>query len=408
MNIFNPEHDLCLANGDANFVPPRVALEFGKDCAGLTAWIEQSPDGEIVPWGWDSALKNRLLREGVSPSLLPSDKELDAIRRLSHRRMAVKAEQFVRDQVLAAGQNAMLRPEGDVLEVKSLGDAVAAVDRFHDAVMKAPISGSGRGIRWARSGELSKSDLGWCSRTIERQGSVIIEKRCGIVQESAMLFHIGASEVTFEGLSLFYSDNGAYKGNILGSDSWITEKLCGLLSKDAATMLPSIQDALKAFISKEFLGEYKGFVGVDMFIYRDEDGVCKIAPAVELNVRMTMGLLARRVFDNHLFFNQEQDKLILKPLDKSHIASDLHGTLDLSANTHGNESTEDLRDNAAHRPEAMMKPANGKHMMSGKYLMCVEYSPAEGVLLEKSRNAAASLTEVTSESKYAVLVYRRD
>lgn len=374
MNIFNPEHDLCLANGDANFVPPRVALEFGKDCSGLTAWIEQAPDGKIVPWGWDSVLKNRLLREGVSPSMLPSDEELDAIRRLSHRRMAVKAERFVRGHILAAGQYAMLRPEGDVLEVKSLGDAVAAVDRFHDAVMKAPISGSGRGIRWARSGELSKSDLGWCSRTIERQGSVIIEKRCSIVQESAMLFHIGASEVTFEGLSLFYSDNGAYKGNILGSDSWIMERLCGLLPKDAATMLPSIQDALKTFICKEFLGEYKGFVGVDMFIFRDEDGVCKIAPAVELNVRMTMGLLARRVFDRHLFYDQERERLILKPLDKSLIASDIPGSLD----------------------------------MCGKYLMCVEYSPAEGVLLEKSRNAAASLTEVTSESKYAVLIHRRD
>lgn len=71
MNIFNPEHDLCMANGDANFVPPFSALEFGRDCAGLTSYIQKAGDGEIVPWGWDAVLKQRLVKQGVpvSPSL---------------------------------------------------------------------------------------------------------------------------------------------------------------------------------------------------------------------------------------------------------------------------------------------------------------------------------------------------
>ena len=33
--IFNPEHELCLANGDPNFVPPESALRFGRDCAKI-------------------------------------------------------------------------------------------------------------------------------------------------------------------------------------------------------------------------------------------------------------------------------------------------------------------------------------------------------------------------------------
>ena len=57
MNIFNPEHDLCLANGDPNFVPPESALRFGRECAGLNSWIETG-DG-IIPWGWDAVLKRR-------------------------------------------------------------------------------------------------------------------------------------------------------------------------------------------------------------------------------------------------------------------------------------------------------------------------------------------------------------
>ena len=29
--IFNPEHELCIANGDENFVPPRSAMGFVKE-----------------------------------------------------------------------------------------------------------------------------------------------------------------------------------------------------------------------------------------------------------------------------------------------------------------------------------------------------------------------------------------
>ena len=34
--IFNPEHDLCIANGDENFVPPRSAMGFAKDNVDLS------------------------------------------------------------------------------------------------------------------------------------------------------------------------------------------------------------------------------------------------------------------------------------------------------------------------------------------------------------------------------------
>ncbi len=34
--IFNPEHDLCIANGDENFVPPRSAMGFARDHIDLS------------------------------------------------------------------------------------------------------------------------------------------------------------------------------------------------------------------------------------------------------------------------------------------------------------------------------------------------------------------------------------
>ena len=41
---------------------------------------------------------------------------------------------------------------------------------------------------------------------------------------------------------------------------------------------------------------YAGFVGVDMFVYKEEDGY-RIDPVVEFNMRMTMGMVARVIYE---------------------------------------------------------------------------------------------------------------
>ena len=35
--IFNPEHDLCLASGEVDYIPPASAVEFAHQCR----WIER-------------------------------------------------------------------------------------------------------------------------------------------------------------------------------------------------------------------------------------------------------------------------------------------------------------------------------------------------------------------------------
>ena len=297
MNIFNPEHDLCLANGDPNFVPPESALRFGRECAGLNSWIETG-DG-VIPWGWNSVLKRRLLKEGISSELLPSDDFLIAARELSHRRNALKAKGFLyeRSSALRAWTS-----HSSGSEAFSCDEVRMHLDNYIDAVAKAPWSGSGKGLRWLRSGELSDNDLGWCANVIAKQGSVIVEKRETVVCDTAMLFSVG-NDISYEGMSLFFNDNGAYKGNVLASDEWILENLTAYIPR---IVLDEIRDGLAAFLRKEFLGIYRGFVGVDMFICRDCDGGFRIEPCVEINVRMTMGLLARRLFDRHLVHSAEK------------------------------------------------------------------------------------------------------
>ena len=42
--IFNPEHDLCIANGDENFVPPRSAVGFAKENMDLSEHLRRPLD----------------------------------------------------------------------------------------------------------------------------------------------------------------------------------------------------------------------------------------------------------------------------------------------------------------------------------------------------------------------------
>lgn len=374
MNIFNPEHDLCMANGDANFVPPASALEFGKDCAGLTRWIDQSSDNEVVPWGWDAVLKRRLQKEGVPGSMLPSDAAIDEIRRLSHRGNAVNASIYVNDFQANADARLLkyLRPISYVREISDVNALTPAVEEFGDAVLKAPLSGSGKGLRWARRNELSASDLGWSRNVIAKQGSLMVEKRLEIVQDFAMLFHVGRSEVSFEGYSLFFNDNGIYKGNVLASDAHILSSISCYVPNE---LIINVKAALEKYLECEFMGKYTGYVGADMFIYK-EAGEYRLAPVGELNVRMTMGLLARRLFDRHLYGNPQQIKL-LHP-----------GVSELQASD--------------------MKPADQTPDLDGQYAMCVEYNPAPGKLYSEKEEFLETLTEITQASRYAVVVRRAD
>jgi len=87
-----------------------------------------------------------------------------------------------------------------------------------------------------------------------------------------------------------------YRGNLLASDGMILSRLSEYVPE---ALIINVKDALMLFLAEHFSGRYCGYVGVDMFICREHGGF-RLAPCVEINVRMTMGLLARRICDLHL------------------------------------------------------------------------------------------------------------
>ena len=285
--IFNPEHDLCIANGDENFVAPRSAMGFAKENIDLSEHLKRpnKQRRQIIPWGWNHSLKKRLINEGIDAASLPSEKELQFIRAHSRREFALDVHSR-----LNCRDKQVVKPDYR-MAATSVGEIEAFISANGSAVLKSPLSGSGKGIRFIRE-RLSESDEGWCRRTLDKQGSVIVEQRFEIIKECAMLFECHYEGIDFVGYSLFESRNGAYSRNILASNEEIEDVIAEYVSRDT---LIAIREELKDILARTLVGHYEGFLGVDQMICQADSPI--LVPVSEINLRMTMGLIARNQYD---------------------------------------------------------------------------------------------------------------
>ena len=317
--IFNPEHDLALASDSDHFDAPQSAKVFARDFSLLPLWYgdenvviytenacqswftEQQnlfpqlknssltaqafESLEISPWGWNKTIRRYFEKKGVSQ--LPSLEQLEKLRKLQHRKLAIDATEFL--QSLENPTLHLAKP-ASMLTSDDIGSFVA---EHPYSIFKAPWSGSGKGI--VRSlGYLPENLLNRVRNIAIKQGSVIAEPLYTVVQDFAMEFSCKNGKTDFVGYSWFFTnEHGAYQGNLLAPNDVIVNKLQEWIS---AENLEIIKQALLTFISKQIAPHYTGFVGVDMFIYK-ENGQFFVHPCVEFNLRMTMGLVARLFYD---------------------------------------------------------------------------------------------------------------
>ncbi|WP_281513283.1 hypothetical protein [Bacteroides acidifaciens] len=327
--IFNPEHDLALASGEANYMAPASARRMASELALLPMWYAEEgsavlapsaynldyvkkiqellglsvdlitepelaiePDLDIRPWGWDVALRKRLSVLGVDEVLLPSMGQLNDLREYSHRSKAVALLPELQLNEYFCGESYYLRtPE----EWKRF------VEGRKECLLKAPLSGSGKGLNWCK-GIFTPFISGWCTRVAASQGGVIAEPIYNKVEDFAMEFYSdGAGELTFVGYSLFHTGkSGMYEGNCLLSNEAIRKKLAQYIPLEA---LMDLENCLKYRLSALVGTVYKGYLGVDMMICRfpeNEKPVFRIHPCVEINLRMNMGVIARFLHDRYV------------------------------------------------------------------------------------------------------------
>lgn len=305
--FFNPENDLCLANGDPNFVPPASARRLAQDLLLLPlSWAapedllltenEQSPEfplhARFMPWGWSEQVVKRLLRMGAPSALLPTSAELEKIRFLSHRRTGID---FL--QALSAPEDSPFREIRLPQELFSSEDVVSHLRQYPDTLLKTPWSSSGKGLYWTNSGT-SDNLLRWLQMPLKKMGSVLAEPILDKVCDFAMGFEIlSPTQIRFLGYSLFETDEkGSYRGNLLRSNEQIREQLRMFIP---LTQLEWLEERIPRVLASLVGTDYRGIVGIDMMVHRAGDRL-HLHPCVEINLRMTMGMAARLFYDRHV------------------------------------------------------------------------------------------------------------
>lgn len=325
--IFNPDHDLALANNDPHFNAPLSARRLVADLSALpwwfagndavvwisksnTAWVTEmkalfsdlknvevsvSPDFasvcKVFPWGWNFSLLNLLEQKGVKPECLPDHSMLEKIRQLSHRRMASQALAY-----LSEDENLKPILPDIPVEIKELETVRQFVSEKGAAVLKAPWSGSGKGLCWIRQ-QMTASNTGWFKNTVEKQGSVMAEQVYDKVLDFAMEFDCSGEHAVFLGYSLFEAEKGIYRNNILMSQDDIETTICSL--GVSLENMKLIKTKLLWYVENELKPYYKGFLGIDMMLFRDGEKI-RVHPCVEINLRMTMGAVAALFYERFI------------------------------------------------------------------------------------------------------------
>lgn len=324
LHIFNPEHDLALAANKSNYTAPHAGRQLRKDLGFIPAlWADE---GDLVlvddiddaydkvrllgdiyinkvefitpqqlaevfrhsmevdsihPWGWDKAVVSQLKHMGCPEIMLPTAENLELLRTLSGRRWAASHLQ----------QN--------VAYVDNVEDLRQAVSERGQAVVKAPWSSSGRGVRYAIS-PCDEATEKWAANVIKQQGGITVEPYYNKVKDFGMEFEMRDGKVIYRGLSLFDTVKNAYTGNLLCSEEEKVEILQKYVNEYT---LQAVRNRLISTLEPALKEVYSGPFGIDMMICTKGDtdrwggtlaaeGDFEIVPCIELNLRRTMGHVA--------------------------------------------------------------------------------------------------------------------
>ena len=301
-SVFNPEHDLALANGDAHYLAPHNIREMANDLAPLMDYIEWD-----TPWGWDAAIVSRLHKSGIPIQDLPTDAMLAALRTRSER---ITAHHLLQ-QMLPLSEHLT----GESYVCRSLDDIKAYATQHSHLLLKAPLSGSGKGLRHLNlndndnkndnypTSRRSTSALtstfkkieSWADALIRRHGYLTAEPYYDKVQDFAMEFCATDRRCHFIGYSLFTTDtHGRYNSNLLLSDADIEARLSAYIPRSVLhDVFHYVETHADLIVPAEWdTSRFPITFGIDMMVIKTTDKV-----AIELEQRLLAGSAERSNFN---------------------------------------------------------------------------------------------------------------
>lgn len=319
--IFNPENDMALGCGRNSYNAPAWTVRFRtdletlpayiaepgslllvSDTAAAQAWLDshnldieaidscrlrELRDIKVVPWGWSLPLCKELTTAGLHRSLLPSEDKMTTVRSLAHRRTSIAVHEAI---TIETGQTFSPIP----IEIDNVDEIMEWARNHPGCFIKTPWSGSGRGIYRAIDIGTAQFER-WCRGAVARQGSVLCEVALDKVLDFALEFNCDNSECRFAGYSVFASDEqNQYGSGIVASLNELHDIIAAQYRD-----IDELTEVMRRVVERLIAPHYDGYLGVDMLLYRNDEGDITVDPCVEVNLRCTMGLVTSVLGERH-------------------------------------------------------------------------------------------------------------
>ncbi|MDR1380080.1 MAG: hypothetical protein LBJ47_01220 [Tannerella sp.] len=340
MHLFNPGNEMEILCGKSHYTPPYTVQKMAADLELLPVWYGGAGSFTLVrnvksshfvlslpkefrPNFSSPMILNLMMKElyrrrkiGEKPKLPPltaafwgiSPRSIAIFSELKQAGMNIEVPEWKEDYLTLTRrqtaaeclkrlqENIPITPAIKIPEFFSDMDALKTFAAGNRApfVVKTPFSSSGRGLYWLTGNELDSRAVSWMNGALKKQGVVSIEPVLDKVMDFAVEFYAdGQGEVRYAGLSVFETQaQGQFIGCMLGTQEMLMQRLNEYISTEDFLFLA---EQVRLILQETVGASYTGYMGVDMMIYKTEDGNYAVHPFVELNLRYTMGLVAMQL-----------------------------------------------------------------------------------------------------------------
>lgn len=326
--LFNPDNEMAIANGNYYYMPPANIALMAKELSFLPAYfasagdyvlMEEHPGSDFLenrraifglipsivgceeartldisalePWGWSPRVQNML--GGIGPL---KNKDCGIGWRPGLKEFY--SRKFARLCLQELSRSLPFLEERILPRICDSIEAVKAIVCGGEYVVKSPWSSSGKGL-WTVKGEVTPKDEEWLRGILRQQGYVMVENKLDKAYDFALEFYShGEGELQLTGFSGFTTgQKGQYESNYLGKQDKIVERITGYIGKD---IFEQIKTEIIQVLTCRLTAVYKGYLGVDMMIYKDGKGTWGVQPCVEINLRYNMGILSQFLSERYL------------------------------------------------------------------------------------------------------------
>lgn len=277
------ETDLCMLPSlvaekrDAILTPQGITDIYGRRVESVSSLVP-------APWGWNKSVRNRFIKLGLNPELMPSEAELDLWRTFSSRKWAVEYNKQLYNRI--GEVNYLVNNEMEFCSSTENTMHWLSSHSVHPYILKSEYSSSGRGNRIGICGKANTPTL--------QATNVLADRFYNKSVDFAMEFRITADKVEYMGLSVFEASNeGKYLFNYLDSQQKLKSMVCRHIKNNGEQIIEYIAEIHKQLLTECLIGKYHGMAGIDMLVTNNG----KLHPCVEINFRMNMGILSILLYE---------------------------------------------------------------------------------------------------------------